>query len=218
MIAPPTRLILLRHGETQWNLEDRVQGHGDSVLSVNGQRQVKALGKRLQDVRFDMLISSDLGRARATAQMVADYTGHTVQTDERLRERNFGILEGLTLADIRHRYPEAYTRWRADDPDEIIPEGESRRQHYFRTVSFLEDFVQDHGGQTAAVVIHGGVLDCYFRFISGMGLDQPRCFVTFNASINIIARGVFYGTPRWVIETWGDIAHLAGLSYHPGLG
>jgi probable phosphoglycerate mutase len=167
---------------------------------------------------FDVLISSDLGRAHATAEIIAGCTGHAVHTDERLRERSFGILEGLTLAEVKHQFPGAYASWKNDDPDYLLVEGESHRQHYQRNVSFLEDFNQHHPGTTAALVIHGGVLDSYFRYVSGLSLNHPRFFVTFNASLNIIANGVFYGTPRWVIETWGDIGHLADLECHPGLG
>jgi probable phosphoglycerate mutase len=210
--------MLLRHGETLWNIENRVQGHGDSPLTSNGQKQVNALGRRLQAVNFDMLISSDLGRARHTAEIIANYIKLPVQEDERLRERNFGIFEGLTLADIIQNYPEAYAKWRTDDPDVVISEGESRRQHFNRNISFLEEYIQQHPGKTLALVIHGGVLDSFYRYVSGLALNQPRCFVTFNASLNVISHGIFYATTRWVIETWGDIGHLADLNYHPGLG
>ena len=203
-----TTLLVIRHGETTWNAASRFQGHGDSPLTENGRRQAEALGKRMKDFRFDLLFSSDLGRARQTASILAGYTGHPVRTDPRLRERNFGALEGLTVDEIRHRHPGVFERLYADDPDYAPPEGETLRTHFQRNVSFFEQFILENPGTTAALVVHGGVLDSLFRFIAKLPLNQPRCFIIPNTSLSRVSRGTFYGTARWVIETWGDVAHL----------
>ena len=169
-------------------------------------------------MEFDTLISSDLGRAQETASIIADYTGHAVETDNRLRERNYGVLEGLTVPEINARHPEVMERLDANDPDYIIPEGESHRQHYKRNVAAIEELQSVKSGGRVAIVVHGGVLDSLFRYVACLPLNQPRCFITTNASLTIITHGIYYGTLRWVIETWGDTAHLGGIGRHFGLG
>ena len=215
---PKTTLLIIRHGETVWNAEHRFQGHGDSPLTEIGRNQVAALGRRMEAINFDALISSDLGRTRETASIIAGFTGHAVQLDGRLRERNFGILEGLTVPQIREKHSGAYDRFNADDPDYIIPGGESHRQHYQRNVAFFEELLTGKMGSNVAAIAHGGVLDSLFRYIAGLPLDQPRCYTTTNASLTIACHGNFYGTTRWVIETWCDAGHLNGIGWNFGLG
>ena len=215
---PNTTLLAIRHGETVWNEENRFQGHGDSALTESGRHQVSALGRRMGKIRFDTLISSDLGRAQETASIIADYTGHRLEMDRRLRERNYGVLEGLTVDEINARHPDVLHKLKNDGPDYIIPEGESHRQHYRRNIEFIEDLIIKRSGATVAVVGHGGVLDSIFRYVTHMPLDRPRCFITSNASLTIITHGFFYGGDRWVIETWGDVGHLDGSGKMPGFG
>ncbi len=215
-IQPKTTLLAIRHGETVWNEERRYQGHGDSALTEAGRNQVAALGRRMKKIRFDTLISSDLGRTQETASIIADHTGHLVEIDGRLRERNYGVLEGLTVHEIKARHSEVFDQLNSDDPDYIIPEGESHRQHYQRNITFIEELLAKRSGETVALVAHGGVLDSFFRYVAHLSLDQPRCFITSNASLTIIAHGDFYGTARWVIETWGDVGHLDGIGQTPG--
>ena len=203
-----TTLLVIRHGETVWNAQSRFQGHGDSPLTETGRRQAQALGKRMKGVDFDVLISSDLGRAQETASIIASSTGHPVQTDFRLRERNFGALEGLTTAEIQGQHPGVYERLYADDPDYAPPEGETHREHFERNLSFIKELVAERPGITAVLVGHGGLLDTLFRFVAKLPLKQPRCFVIPNTSLGRFTHGTFYGTRRWVIESWGDVAHL----------
>ena len=208
---PNTTLLTIRHGETVWNEENRFQGHGDSALTQAGRIQVSSLGRRMGKIQFDTLISSDLGRAQETAAIVADYTGHSVEVDSRLRERNYGVLEGLTVDEIKAGHPEVLHKLKNADPDYVIPEGESHRQHYRRNVEFIEESLAKSSRATIGVVAHGGVLDSIFRYVTHLPLDQPRCFITLNASLTIITHGDFYGSSRWVIETWGDVGHLDGI-------
>jgi probable phosphoglycerate mutase len=212
-----TTLMIIRHGETEWNRDLRFQGHGDSPLTEIGRSQAKALAERLAGTSLDQLISSDLGRACETAGYLAATTGVELHIDARLRERNYGPFEGLTIPEIEARHPEAYARFRTDDPDYVLPGGESHRQHYQRNIDFLESFANNHPGATAALVAHGGVLDSVFRFLAQMPLDQPRCYLVPNASLTVIKHGLFYGTLRWVLETWGDVAHLQAGALPPGL-
>jgi probable phosphoglycerate mutase len=205
---PTTTLLIIRHGETVWNVENRFQGHGDSPLTRTGCSQALAVGRRLKSMTFDTLICSDLGRAQTTAECIAQPTGHAIQSDSRLRERNYGILEGLTVAEISARYPQVWTDLQADDPDYVIPGGESQRQHFQRNIGFFEAYIATHAGSTAALVVHGGVMDSIFRYVARLPLSQPRCFTTANTSLNIVSHGPFHGTIRWVIGTWGDVSHL----------
>jgi len=219
MPAPPMlTLLAIRHGETVSNAARRYQGHSDSPLTETGRKQVSSLGSRMGKIEFDALISSDLGRAQETASIIAGHTGHSVQTDSRLRERNYGILEGLTVPEINAENPEVLARLDANDPDYIIPEGESHRQHYQRNIAAIEELVSRKSGGRIAMVVHGGVLDSLFRYVALLPLSQPRCFITTNASLTIISHGVFYDTMRWVIETWCDTAHLEGIGQRFGLG
>ena len=213
-----TTLLAIRHGETQWNAEERYQGHGDSPLTETGRNQIIALSLRMQKIQFDTLISSDLGRAQETASIIANYTGHSVETDSRIRERNYGILEGLTVPEIKTNYSEILNELNMNNPDYIIPEGESHQQHYQRNALFIKDLLNQKMGAKVALIIHGGVLDSIFRYVSGLPLDRPRCFTTNNASLSIITHGTFYGTVRWVIETWNDVGHLNGMGRNLGLG
>jgi probable phosphoglycerate mutase len=215
---PNLTLLAIRHGETELNVAKRYQGHGDSPLTENGRNQVSALGRRMEKMKFDTLISSDLGRACETAAIIGDCTGHSVKRDSRLRERNYGVLEGLTVSDIKAGHTEVLERLDANDPDYIIPEGESHRQHYQRNVAVFEELQSEISDGRVALIVHGGVLDSLFRYIARLPLDQPRCFITPNASLTIVNHGIFYGTLRWVIETWCDSAHLDGIGQNFGLG
>ena len=215
---PKLTLLAIRHGETELNVAKRYQGHSDSPLTENGRKQVSALGRRMEKMNFDTLISSDLGRTQETAAIIAEHTGHAIKTDARLRERNYGVLEGLTLSEIKAGHSEVLERLDANDPDYVIPEGESLRQHYQRNLAVFEELQSRISAGRVALVVHGGVLDSLFRFVTRLPLHQPRCFITPNASLTIITHGIFYSTMRWVIETWGDTAHLDGIGQSFGLG
>ena len=213
-----TTLLAIRHGETRWNAEQRYQGHEDSPLTETGRHQATAMGLRMKTFEFNCLISSDLGRAQETAAIIARHTGHTVETDSRIRERNYGVLEGLTVPEIKAKHSEILTKLDENDPDYMIPMGENHRQHYERNAAFIDDLLHQRSGTNIALVIHGGVLDSMFRYVAGLPLDQPRCFTTNNASLSIVTHGPFYGTTRWVIETWNDVGHLNGMGRKLGLG
>lgn len=203
-----TTLLVVRHGETVWNHQQRFQGHGDSPLTERGRSDVRALGKRLKHISFDQLISSDLGRTMETASLIAEHTGHKIHTDPRLRERHYGVMEGLTISEIRERYSAALKKLIAGDPDEKIPEGESHRQLYDRNIDYIEHYLRENAGSTALLVVHGGVIDSFLRMVAKLPLDHPRCFTAMNATLNIFTHGHFFRKTQWVIETWGDRAHL----------
>ena len=206
--APVTTLIIVRHGQTVWNRDMRFQGHGDSPLTAQGRSEAHAIGKRLRQIPFNELISSDLGRARETAAFIGQYTGHSVRLEPRLRERHYGVLEGLNAGEILEKHPGVYQQLITENPDYRIPQGETHRTHYTNTIAALQEWTGSHPGGSAALVAHGGVLDNIFRYVAGLDLDHPRCVLPANASLSIIQYGTFYGSTRWVIKTWGDAAHL----------
>jgi 2,3-bisphosphoglycerate-dependent phosphoglycerate mutase len=199
-----TEFIVVRHGETAWNAEGRIQGHLDSPLNEEGLAQALLVGDRLTRDPFSHLYSSDLGRALQTVQPIADRSGRRVLTDERLRERKLGVFQGLTGAECERRFPEHYARFRARDPDHVIPGGESIRQLYERVGAAFAALAREHVGARVVVVTHGGVLDALYRFVQGVPLERPRDFPIFNASLNT----VHCTDARWSVDRWGDISHL----------
>lgn len=199
-----THLLAIRHGETEWNSEGRFQGHLNSVLNNEGRAQAQALGERLATERFDLLLSSDLGRALQTASAIAMRTGHEIVVEPRLRERHMGIFQGLTPAAVQARYPEEYARFSSRDPDYVIPEGESMRQLFERSVACFSELAERHAGLTLATVTHGGVLAMLYRHAMAMPLDAPRNFSLHNTGVNRLR----HRRGAWQLQSWGDIAHL----------
>jgi probable phosphoglycerate mutase len=200
-----TQLIIVRHGETEWNIAGIRQGHLDSKLTEKGVAQAKALGQRLGRERFSALYSSDLGRAIQTAREIADVTGHEIVTDPRLRERHLGIFQGLNAEEITKKYPEERRLFRTQGPDYVIPEGESMRQQVERNVAYLNDLAHKHTGETIVVVTHGGVVSGFFRHTLSIPLDAPRRFEFVNAGLNVF----IHEEQNWLLLTWGDVSHLA---------
>jgi len=199
-----TGFIVVRHGETAWNAEGRIQGHLDSPLNEEGLAQALLVGERLRRESFTQLYSSDLGRALQTVQPIVDHSGQRVRTDSRLRERNLGVFQGLTGPECERRFPEHYARFRARDPDYAMPGGESLRQLYERVSAAFTALAQEHAGDRLVVVTHGGVLDALYRFVQAVPLQRPRDFPIFNAGFNAVR----CTDALWLIERWGDISHL----------
>jgi 2,3-bisphosphoglycerate-dependent phosphoglycerate mutase len=201
-----TTLLLLRHGETAWNAEHRIQGQLDVPLSPTGMRQAARLAARLADEPISAIYSSDLARAALTAAPLGAQTGCALRFDERLRERAFGIFEGATLEEIARDHRAEFERWRAREIDWAIPGGESARDLLDRVGAALTDIVLAHAGGTVAVVAHGGVLDAAYRRARTLPWDAPREHPMLNASINRLHA---QAPPLALsIVAWGDVAHL----------
>jgi probable phosphoglycerate mutase len=198
------QVIIVRHGQTQWNIRQIRQGHLDSELTEKGLAQAQALGKRLARESFSALYSSDLGRAVHTARLIAEVTGHEIVTDTRLRERHLGLFQGLSGDEIKAQYPEEYHLHRTRGPEYVIPGGESVRQQVARNVNFLNEVAVKHTGEKVVVVTHGGVVSGLFRYILNIPLEAPRRFEFVNAGINVFA----YEEGNWILRTWGDVSHL----------
>lgn len=180
-----TTLWLIRHGETDWNVAGRLQGHLDVPLNENGRQQARALALTLaKEPPFAAIFSSDLGRATATAAAAAEVLGLKVTSRAELRERNFGVLADLTLAEAEARHPELFSRLRVRDPDFAPAGGESLSQTYARTVAALTSIALEWPGAQVIVVTHGGIIDAAWRAVHGVALHLKRGFELRNASIH----------------------------------
>lgn len=201
-----THLCIVRHGETAWNAEHRVQGQLDVPLNAIGQAQALAASKVLSHEKFDAIYSSDLSRARQTAQLTASCLSMNVLIDKELRERHYGIFERLTYAEVKVRYPEDYARFEARDPEYAFRTGESLKNFNTRSIAAVSKLANAHKGERILVFTHGGVLDMLYRFISGLPLSAERKFGIPNAGLNRVEV-----TPAgWQIRAWADTAHLEG--------
>lgn len=201
-----TRLCIIRHGETAWNAEHRVQGQLDVPLNAAGLAQADAVARALRQEAFDAIYSSDLSRAVQTAQPLASILALKILRHEDLRERHYGVFQKLTYAEVKVRYPEDYARFEARDPDFAFRTGESLRDFSARSVEAISRIERANEGKNIAVFTHGGVLDKLYRFVTGLPLSAPREFGIPNCGINRLARN----GGAWRIESWADVAHLEG--------
>ena len=199
-----TRVLAIRHGETAWNVDTRMQGQLDIPLNETGRWQARRLALALADEGISAVYSSDLLRAFETAQSVARGSGQPIVSDRGLRERSFGVFEGLTFREVEQRWPEQSERWRKRDPDHGPEGGETLRVFYARCVATATRLAAAHPGETIALVAHGGVMDSLYRAASRIGLDAPRSWQLGNASINRL----LYTPQGFTLVGWSDTNHL----------
>ena len=207
----PTQVLAIRHGETDWNRDKRIQGHTDIPLSELGHAQARLLGQALGDRSLDALYTSDLLRAQQTAQAVAAAQGGPaklpLRLDPLLRERSFGCFEGLNREQIKARWPSQSEQWCRRDADFGAEGGETLADFYQRSLAALTRIASRHPGQTIAIVTHGGVLDCLYRAATGLSLQAPRTWTLGNAAINRL----LYTHSGFGVVGWHDASHLESL-------
>lgn len=208
MLEQATRLILIRHGETAWNRATRIQGHTDIPLSPLGLAQAERLAEALADEPLAAIYSSDLSRARQTAEALARVQDLPVRLDAGLRERAFGRFEGLSWDEIAQGYPEESARWRRREPDFPVGGGESLTVFSVRCLTAARRAAAAHPGESIAVVAHGGVLDCLYRAATRVALEAPRSWQLGNATINRLLATV----EGFTLVGWNDDRHLDGLT------
>jgi len=201
-----TKLTIMRHGETEWNGIGKQQGHLDSPLTENGIKQAEAVRDWIGN-DYDLIISSDLGRAMQTAAIIAEKHELKIIAKSGLRERNLGILQGLTMEEFRAQYPLDFEQFNSDDPDYVIPSGESARQRFERAINTFNEIRTDYNGSNVFIVTHGGIIESLFRFVLGIPLAQKRTYTLRNGSLN-----KFFHEERWMLDSWGDINHLKGIA------
>lgn len=201
------KLIAVRHGETEWNRERRDMGQLDSPLTTRGVRQAEALAARLEHVPIDALYTSDLGRAVATARIIAEATGVEPIIDARLRERHLGIFQGLTKDEAASRFPAEYGDYRRLGHYYQIPGGESGEQRTERSVAALTEIAERHNAGTILVVTHGSFLMGFFEHVLAMTPGNGWRFRRQNAAYNDFE----YTAEGWSLKTWNDTEHLVGV-------
>jgi len=200
-----TRFCLVRHGETPWNAELRLQGHIDVPLNDTGRRQAAATAHVLSAHRFDALYSSDLTRALQTAAAAASACGLQPLPHSGLRERHYGVLQGRTYDEAEAQHPEVWRHFKGRNPAYSFPGGgESLAEFDARVRQAMDAILRAHTGQTVLVVTHGGVLDIIHRLASGKPLEAARDFAIPNAALNWIA----HDAQGWRLECWADQTHL----------
>lgn len=200
-----TRVLAVRHGETAWNVDTRIQGQLNIGLNAKGQWQAERVAQALADEGIHAVYASDLVRAYDTAVAIGRAAGGLrVQSEYRLRERSFGSFEGLTWADIERDFPDHSARWRARDLDFRPDGGETLVRFYERVVEAASEIAARHPGETIALVAHGGVLDCLYRAAARVELNAPRSWQLGNAAVNRL----LYTEEGFTLVGWGDTAHL----------
>ena len=199
-----TRIIAVRHGETAWNVDTRIQGHLDIALNDTGHWQARQVARALADEPLAAVYTSDLQRAHATAQAIAQASGAPLVAEPGLRERSFGELEGRTFAEIEAELPEQARRGRQRDPHIAPRGGETLVQLRERIAATTHRLAAQHTEQLIVLVAHGGVLDMLYRLATGLDLQAPRTWLVTNASINRLL-----WTPQGLtLVGWADTQHL----------
>jgi probable phosphoglycerate mutase len=200
-----TRILAIRHGETAWNVDTRIQGHLDIPLNDTGRRQAERLARALaaRD-EIHAIYSSDLQRAFHTAQAIAAATGAPLTAHRGLRERGFGIFEGKTYVEIEQAWPEESLHWRRRTPHWAPQGGESLLQVRERITHTLHELAAQHPGQQIILVAHGGVMDQLYRAATGQDLQAPRTWELGNTAVNRLL-----WTPEGLsLVGWADTSHL----------
>ena len=202
-----TRLLVIRHGETLWNADKRLQGHTDIALSAVGRAQAGRLARSLKarGEVLDALYTSDLRRAHETAQAVADALAVPLTPTAHLRERCFGQFEGLTFAEVEQRWPDQAACWRRRDPDWRAPGGgESLRELTDRVLHTVNTLAAPHMGGHIALFLHGGVLDVLYRAATGLDWRAPRTWQLVNTAVNRL----LWTPDGLTLVGWDDQTHL----------
>ena len=198
-----TEIILIRHGETEWNSQKRMQGHSNSDLSSVGQAQIQALGQWMKNVPFDLIYSSDSLRAKQTAEAITQFSGHELQFDQRLREKNLGVFEGLTSEEARERHPEVFRLFKTAGSKYVIDEGESTQQLQDRALEIVNEIRIKHPEERVLLVTHGGFIRVVKKHSLGLSLETPTRFLIRNT-------GVFrlVWEDKWLVSQMGGVSHL----------
>ncbi len=200
-----TRIIAIRHGETAWNVDTRIQGQLDVGLNATGRWQAERVGAALADEPIAAIYTSDLLRAWDTALSISQSTRIALQMHEGLRERGFGLFEGNTFQEIEAKWPEAALRWRKREPG-YAPEGggESLIDFSIRITGVVDDLAARHTGAQIVLVAHGGVMDMLYRAATRQEIQSPRTWALGNAAINRVL-----WTPQGLsLVGWADTHHL----------
>ena len=204
----PTRIIAVRHGETAWNVDTRIQGQLDIGLNAKGRWQAERVGRALADEPIDRIYASDLERAHHTALAIARHTGNPqareVRLHQGLRERGFGKFEGQTYAAIEAQWPDESRRWRQREPDFAPEGGETPVQVMERVERTISELAAPHSGEQIVVVAHGGIMDMLYRLATRQSVSAPRTWELGNTAINRL----LWTPDGLTLVGWADTRHL----------
>ncbi len=199
-----TRIVAIRHGETAWNVDTRIQGHRDIALNDTGRWQAAQVARALAGESIAAVYASDLLRAHATGAAIAEAAGAPLHAEPGLRERSFGMLEGRTFAEIETELPEQAQRWRKRDPHFAPEGGESLTVLQARIAEITARLAARHLGEQIVLVAHGGVLDVLYRLATGQALQAPRTWLLTNAAVNRL----LWAPEALTLVGWGDTRHM----------
>jgi len=205
-----TRILAIRHGETAWNVDTRIQGHLDIPLNETGLQQARWLAQALAERdEVHAIYASDLARAHHTAQTIAESVGLSVSIHPGLRERCFGEFQGRTFAEIEAELPEHAQQWRKRTPEWTPPgAGESLIALRERILATVDELAARHTGEQIVLVAHGGVLDVLYRAATRLDLQAPRTWQMPNTAVNRLL-----WTPQGLsLVGWADTSHLEDRS------
>ena len=200
----PTRIIAIRHGETAWNVDTRIQGQLDIGLNDTGRWQAKRVAQALAAEPIQAIYASDLSRAWATANEVAKTTRVNPRSEPALRERGFGIFEGKTYQEIEAQWPDQAMQWRKRHPDFAPEGGESLLVMRDRILSVVNRLAAQHTGELIVMVAHGGVMDALYRLATGQDIQAARTWQLGNAAINRL----LWTPDGMTVVGWADTLHL----------
>ena len=200
--------LIVRHGETEWNVGGRIQGHADVPLSKAGERQSQRLARRLSPFPIDAAYSSDLQRCVGTAREILKERPVPLHTTPQLREYHQGVFEGLTVEETKRRYPEHFAASLVKDLDFAPPEGESTRQTSARMAAFLSVVRRQHADDNLLIVGHGGALMALLVALLELPLEANWRFFMSNCSLSIVD---IY-PDNAVLRLYNDTSHLDGLA------
>jgi probable phosphoglycerate mutase len=203
--AQATRILAIRHGETLWNVDSRIQGHLNIGLNDTGRWQAERLGMALKDEPIAAIYASDLSRAHDTALAVSRHTGVPVRPEPGLRERCFGEFEGRTFAEIETELPEHAQRWRQRDPTFTPAGGESLLMLEARVLSVASRLAAQHPGEQIALFAHGGVMDILYRAATRLDLQAARTWALGNTAVNRL----LWSPEGFSLVGWADVQHLS---------
>ena len=203
-----TEVLIIRHGQTDWNATKRLQGHSDTPLNEKGIKQALALAETLKEEKLEAIFSSDLQRALRTAEEIAKWHNLPVTVDPAFRERSYGAFEGLSRDEIKTRYPESHAAWYAADPDHVFPPGErmaeSIRAFHHRAIEAIQRIARPYVSKKIVLIAHFGIIESAYRVAHDMPLEVRSRVPVLNTSINRFR----VRENRIELLEWGDDGHL----------
>lgn len=199
-----TKIYFVRHGESEWNIINKVQGQKNSLLTDNGKEQAEKLANRLKNHNIDIIYSSDLTRAYETAVTIGNKKNMEPIVNKNLQEMNFGIWEGMLFSDIKSKYKEDYLKW-VKSPELLeIPEGENIQDLEKRVGKEIKQIIEKHKGQNILIVSHGTALKTMILSLLGISLDNYKNLAMGNVSLSILEVRDYNN----VLISYNDTVHL----------